>query len=624
MKSLFFREDIQGLRGLAIFFVLIFHFFPSFLPKGFLGVDLFFVISGYLITKIFFKKKENLFFDFFYKRLHRIAPSIIFTIILSIIFSLILFLPNDLNNFWNSILSTLLLVPNFYFLFTGGYFGGINELKPLLHFWSLGIEVQFYFFFPIILLLIKKIKKLYFILLLIFFASLIAHYSLSINDLNKYSFFLLPLRFWEFIAGSIIFFVPRIKLNYFLQYIIYVVSILSIFLIIFAKSHLLNDFIRQFLICFYASLIIYLGGGIYKYDYFLKNFFFKFLGKISYSLYLLHWPILVFAKYYLVREIFFYESILLLLLSIFLSFLFWKFVENKFRYKVSLNQSFKFLTILYLIIVFICFVSKINKNFPERFQKEIAVFSNSLDSNYRCNIQDYLNFFDNRKCKIIENPKNLNIDVVLLGNSHAQMYGYGFEKFLKEKKLNGLIIPLNSCLPTISVNITKECISLAKKNLDTVLNIKNLKHVFVGLDWNHNFLKNIRDDNISNENSIALSKSLFELLSFFTHRNIATTLIGPISVPAYEFVSIEARNLYFNHKRKISSFTQSKKEFENKYSLLFKYFVDKKVIKFVKPHEIQCASGNCLFAISNESLFSDSTHLSKFGSLLMYKIFYYN
>ena len=132
MKSLSFREDIQGLRGLAIFFVLVFHFFPDYLPKGFLGVDLFFVISGYLITKIFFTKKKNYFFDFFYKRLNRILPSIIFTIILCIVFAFVLFLPNDLNNFWNSVLSSIFFIPNFYFLFTSGYFGEINELKPLI------------------------------------------------------------------------------------------------------------------------------------------------------------------------------------------------------------------------------------------------------------------------------------------------------------------------------------------------------------------------------------------------------------------------------------------------------------------------------------------------------------
>lgn len=623
MKSLSFREDIQGLRGLAIFFVLVFHFFPDFLPKGFLGVDLFFVISGYLITKIFFTKKENYFFDFFYKRLNRILPSIIFTIIFCIVFAFVLFLPNDLNNFWNSVLSSIFFIPNFYFLFTSGYFGEINELKPLLHLWSLGVELQFYFFSPILLLLMKKIKKTYFFLIFFFFLSLVGQFFLLTNSFNNYAFFLLPFRFWEFIMGSIIFFIPKIKFNYLYQYTIYVISIFSILFIIFTKSLLENDFIRQFLACFSASITIYFGGIINKYDFFLKNFILKFLGNISYSLYLLHWPILVFAKYYLVREILFYESLLLLLLSIFVSFLFWKFVENKFRYKILLNQSFKFLTILYLIIVFVFFINKVNNNFPQRFKKEIAIFSNSLDSNYRCNILDYLLFFDNRKCKIIENKKNSNIDAVLLGNSHAQMYGYGFEKFLKENKLNGLIIPLNSCLPTVSVNITKDCILLAKKNLDTVLNIKNLKYVFVGLDWNHNSLKNIHDNNISNKSGIALSKSLFELLFFFTDRRILVTLIGPISVPNYEFVSIEARNLHFNHKKKISNFIESKKEFDHKYFSVFNYFDNKKQIRFVKPHEIQCASGNCLFAISNESLFSDSNHLSKFGSLLMYEIFYH-
>ena len=113
------------------------------------------------------------------------------------------------------------------------------------------------------------------------------------------------------------------------------------------------------------------------------------------------------------------------------------------------------------------------------------------------------------------------------------------------------------------------------------------------------------------------------MLFFFTDRRIVVTLIGPISVPNYEFVSIEARNLHFNHKKKISNFIESKKEFDDKYFSVFNYFSKKKQIRFVKPHEIQCASGNCLFTISNESLFSDSNHLSKFGSLLMYEILYH-
>ena len=162
MNSGLYRKDINGLRGVAIFFVLIYHFFPIIGGRehsGLLGVDLFFIISGYLITLIFFKNSKIDFFNFFLKRLYRIAPSIVFIIFFSSIVSIYLFLPYDLNKFWNSLIAALFLLSNYYFLFDGGYFGGDSALKPLLHLWSLGVEMQFYFFFPYIIANNKKIKK---------------------------------------------------------------------------------------------------------------------------------------------------------------------------------------------------------------------------------------------------------------------------------------------------------------------------------------------------------------------------------------------------------------------------------------------------------------------------------
>ena len=192
MNLTYFRNDIQNLRGLAIFFVLIFHFYPEHLPKGYLGVDLFFVISGYLITSIFFNKNNISFLLFIKKRIIRLAPPILGTIILCIFFSFFLFLPIDLSNFWKSVLSSIFFIPNFYFLLNGGYFGGINELKPLLHMWSLGVEIQFYILYPFLLFLIKKFfKKNYlFVISLIFFGSILINQFFISYDYDKINFFM--------------------------------------------------------------------------------------------------------------------------------------------------------------------------------------------------------------------------------------------------------------------------------------------------------------------------------------------------------------------------------------------------------------------------------------------------
>ena len=168
-KSLIFNKDIESLRGLAIFFVLIYHFYPNILPKGYLGVDLFFVISGYLITSLLLKNKKVSFLYFINRRLLRLLPPIFAVLILCILLTSIIFLKHDLESFWKSLLTTIFIIPNFYFLITSGYFGEVNELKPLLHMWSIGVEIQFYIFFSIYLILIKKFFKnkfLFFIFLI--------------------------------------------------------------------------------------------------------------------------------------------------------------------------------------------------------------------------------------------------------------------------------------------------------------------------------------------------------------------------------------------------------------------------------------------------------------------------
>ena len=191
MKLSYLNYNIQKLRGMAIFFVLLFHFYPSFFSIGYLGVDIFFVISGYLITNIIFKNHKFSFLEFYLNRLKRIIPSLLVILFFSSVFSSFLFLPVDSYNFWKSLLSVIFFVPNYFFLITGGYFGGINELKPLLHTWSLGIELQYYFLFPIIVLSIRKLLKLNYatIIFLLFIISFFFNYFLLINNYSNISFF---------------------------------------------------------------------------------------------------------------------------------------------------------------------------------------------------------------------------------------------------------------------------------------------------------------------------------------------------------------------------------------------------------------------------------------------------
>lgn len=623
MNTSFFRKEIQSLRGLAIFFVLIFHFYPQILPMGYLGVDLFFVISGYLITSIFFQKENISFYLFIKKRIIRIVPSILGTLFLCIVVSTFIFLPIDLGNFWNSALSTIFFIPNFYFLLSGGYFGGINELKPLLHMWSLGVEIQFYIFFPIILFLIKNYLKKNFLplILLIFVCSISLNYFLLNYDYDKIVFFMLPCRIWQFCLGSMVYFLPKNKFNKRNNYFIYFISVGLIFFLVLSNLEFSN-FTKQLILSISAGVILYSGNKILINDFILNNFIFQFLGKISYSLYLIHWPILVFFKYYLIREISNSELFILMVFVISFSYLFWVFVEKKFHHEVKFSTTLQYIFFSFLTILLLFFINFSNNFFPQRINKEVVLISNSINSNYKCNKKNYILFNKSRSCELIFNKLQTTHDVFLLGNSHAQMYGYIFEKILKTKNLNGLIIPLNGCLPTTKYNISKTCIGKAQKNLNQIIKDKNVEYVIIGLDWDHLWLTDINGNKLANEKNLLLVDAVYNLIKNLEKQNIKTLLIGPISTPNFQFPSVTSRSLHFNKKKKLSFFHETKKSFENRFSTTFAFFESKKYGEMIKPHLLQCASGNCVFSNEGGSLFSDNTHLSKFGSFFMEKAFF--
>jgi peptidoglycan/LPS O-acetylase OafA/YrhL len=616
----FIRNDIQGLRGVAILLVLIFHLQLKILPSGYLGVDLFFVISGYLITVIFFKYKKIGFFNFFLKRLYRIVPSIIFIIFFVSLIVNKVFLFEDLKQFIFSALSSFLFFPNIFFLIDGGYFDGISKLKPLLHLWSLGIEVQFYLFFPLILFLINKTRSKNFI----FFISIILILSFSLNvilnylELERIAFYILPSRLWQFCLGSIIFFFPQIKLNKFLNYFFYINSIILIFYISSFKVH---DyfFIKQILIVILGLNIIYFGNNINNDFLFLKNFAFQFLGKISYSLYLCHWPIIVILNYYLVRELFYTEKLILFFIILAFSYIFYFFIENNFRYKINQGLGVQYLIFILMLNTIIIFISLHKNNNLEN--NPANSLNSSLNSHYKCDFVNYLILKQVTLCKVIKNNKSPEIDLVLLGNSNAQMYGYAFEKTLEQYNLNGTIITINKCLPTTNINVSVTCLNVAKENLKFIFNQKNVKYVFLGLDWEHELLIDANKNIVNNSNGIKLIQSISELVLMFEEKGIRVFVIGPISTPNYEFSSVESRDLKFKKKKNFVNFKETEDQFEQRYFFLYEFFKEKKFKNVIIPHRAQCQSGKCVFSENYNSLFADSSHLSMYGSLLMTNLF---
>ena len=204
-------KQIDGLRGISILSVILYHFFPEVFIGGFIGVDIFFVISGFVISKIlieeyYFTKTISI-KNFYVKRIKRIFPAFFLVIFISLIFSYFILLPVYLIDFSKSSLASIFFSSNFYFFFTNQSYAAISSnFKPLLHLWSLSVEEQFYLFFPIfILIILKFFKNNYFLTIIIFltiFLYIISH--LLENLYYGSSFYLLPTRAVQFLIGCLI------------------------------------------------------------------------------------------------------------------------------------------------------------------------------------------------------------------------------------------------------------------------------------------------------------------------------------------------------------------------------------------------------------------------------------
>ena len=211
-----YHSEIDGLRAFAVLSVVAFHAFPAWLKGGFVGVDIFFVISGFLITSHIFKKLDEgkfSFTDFFSRRIKRIFPALIVVILTSLIFGWFVLLADEYSQLGKHIAGSAVFISNFIFASEVGYFDYESELKPMLHLWSLAVEEQFYIFWPLCLWLALKVRINLLLLTLVFFFTSFFINIFWVNTLPAETFFWPFGRFWELLSGSILAWVMLPKRN---------------------------------------------------------------------------------------------------------------------------------------------------------------------------------------------------------------------------------------------------------------------------------------------------------------------------------------------------------------------------------------------------------------------------
>lgn len=336
-----YRPDIDGLRSIAVVSVILFHAQLS-CPGGFVGVDVFFVISGYLITKIIERDLEQRRFSvmrFYQRRIRRIFPALFAMFLVSACIGFYLMPPLELQDLGKSLVAAAAFCSNILFYRQSGYFDTSSTLKPLLHTWTLSVEEQFYIFWPLMLAAFSarflSKWKMPGVLLILFGSLLLSAYW--VNHLPNAAFYLLPSRAWELALGAVLSIAPVPELLRRLpRRFADVASLLGLAMLV--ASITIYDTILPFpgfaalLPCTGAALIIAAGeGGASLGGRVLSLRPLVWTGLISYSLYLWHWPILVFARMFVNRELHTGESVGLVVLTFGISWLSWRSVESPFR-----------------------------------------------------------------------------------------------------------------------------------------------------------------------------------------------------------------------------------------------------------------------------------------------------
>ena len=470
-----YRGEIDGLRAIAVFSVIIYHakfFFNlnnenfQFFSGGFFGVDIFFVISGFLITNFILSKIEDKKFsylNFYERRLRRLLPALFFILLVSILAGWFLMMPHQFEKLSGSILSLLFFLSNYWFFLEGSYLEGASELKPLLHTWSLSVEEQFYIIFPIFLFYLSKIRKSFpvFTILILFSLIVSVYGSFKFENANFYFIFS---RVWELLIGSI---AAQIKLSNFKNINFKtqgLLSTLGLLMIVFSLFFF-DDSIKH---PSFLTLIPVVGTSLillfYNESFFLlkilKNKIFIFFGLISYSLYLWHFPILAFNKIKS-GHLSFQDKLDSIILAIFLSVITYYIIEKPFRnFKIINSKTFLSLLSIFFILIFsVSTYVYTTKGAPKRFTKEIRdiiTFNYSFKEDYlegKCFIDtrnlDKSNPFKYCKSSNDQNKKN----VYLWGDSLAAHLIPGMKETFNE--FNLIFRTAATCLPILELN--KKC-----------------------------------------------------------------------------------------------------------------------------------------------------------------------
>jgi peptidoglycan/LPS O-acetylase OafA/YrhL len=637
-----YRAEIDGLRALAVLPVILFHAGFELFSGGFVGVDVFFVISGYLITTILIEDIENKRFsilNFYERRARRILPALFLVMLVFIPFAWNWMIPSQMKDFSQSLLAVSLFASNILFWRESGYFDLIAEEKPLLHTWSLAVEEQYYVLFPIFLILTWRFGKNRVFWMIVVMAAI----SLLLSEWGwrnypTANFYLAPTRAWEIFAGSIAAFIVHkqgVRSNGPLSLLGLVAIVFSIFAYDentpFPSVYALVPVLGVVLLILYGQKKTFAAN-------LLSTKTFVGVGLISYSAYLWHQPLFAFARIENASNPSNLLMSVLVVVSLALAYFSWRYVEAPFRSKEKIGKNKVFFISICGLIAFSAFglIGHQKNGFSGR--ESMAVFSDLIYDNSSFGYTACNNELDR------ENPElnycykaSKKVSHILIGDSHADDKFHGLVQ--NSPHIEWMMLGNSSCPPLMDVNIQSldgtVCTERLEKIFKFIHKAKGIETVILSFAHIYPLDEMYAADHIRNgfkASDMVLQDRLghavtpidvFEAglrrtTNYLRSKGIAVVLL--IDIPELKFMPKDClRNKVsceFNH---IDVTTRQKVHRD----LLSKISRDTEGVRVFDSLSVFCANNEdrCSVLKDGRTLYRDSHHLSHFGSIEFGKVF---
>ena len=630
-----YRAEIDGLRALAVIPVVLFHTGVEIFSGGFVGVDVFFVISGYLITTLLIEDIENKKFsiiNFYERRARRILPAFFFMVFSCLIIGWFILTPYFYRDLFQTSFAISIFSSNVLLFIKSGYFDSVSQLKPFLHTWSLAVEEQYYILFPILLIMFWKLGKnatLFFLSVLFIISLLLSEWLLNYD--SKANFYLLPSRAWELLAGSIAAFIAQkrsIKKNNILA----LVGLSAIFFSIFLYDEKTpSPSFYTVIPVLGVVLLILFGSRETLVARFLGAKPLVWIGLLSYSIYLWHQPLLSFLRHSVLGEPSNFQYLFTNILIILVSYFSWKYIERPFRNKGKFNRKFIFTgsIIILLIAGSLGLLGHKEMGYPSRLDPETQSISmGSFDKNPNQSSCFYLNKFDTLKdACLLGVKKGVTPSIALVGDSYGDHLAFSLDEALKLKGMTAYNFSFIGCFPVdFRQNSSQFSNNLCFEKITNFLNSnKNIETIIISYRWtgiidtfgfgNKTSSKVAQNENLNQVRANIVARKIENFVGF----SKKLILVYPVPEPGMDVPIYTVKRRMLGDKDFILQVPYEL--FEARYKAVYTAFNSIKAnIKHIYPSNLYCEpnrSKKCKTVLNGQSLYWDHNHLSNYGASLL-------